>query len=428
MKKRTVLVVVALTLVLALVLSTVVQAANPESSRVRALIGFDPAVNEPAREALLAKFSGVVEMELPIIDGALILLPLPAVSGLAGEPAIRFVEMDQRVSAFPKPPWAGGPGGPDEEEPPPQVIPTGVDRVDAELSANTAYGIKVAVIDTGIDYTHPDLDGNYKGGYDYVNNDADPIDDNGHGTHVAGIIAAEDNDIGVVGVAPQAWLYAVKVLDRRGDGWLSDVIAGINWAAENDMDVANLSLGAKGQSQALHTAVVNATLAGVTLVVAAGNESDDAEGYVPATYDEVITVSAIADFDGQSGGLASSKYYGRGRFKTEQKDDAFAYFSNYGQDIDLAAPGVEIYSTSVKGKYETLSGTSMAAPHVAGAAALYIFTNAPSPDDVNGDGVDTVAEVVCQALRNAGWKQGDYEYFSSDQDIYPEPLLKVDAL
>jgi subtilisin family serine protease len=194
------------------------------------------------------------------------------------------------------------------------------------------------------------------------------------------------------------------------------------------MDIANLSLGAKGQSEALHTAVANATVAGVTLVVAAGNESDDAEDYIPATYDEVITVSAIADFDGQPGGLASPEYYGRGRFKIEQQDDAFAYFSNYGQDIDLAAPGVEIYSTYTNGKYETLSGTSMAAPHVAGAAALYIFTNAPMPDDVNGDGTATVTEVVCLALQNAGWVSGDYKYFSGDPDIYPEPLLKADAL
>lgn len=420
MKKRFVFVALALVLAVALVLGTGVQAAGPDSSRVRVIVAFDSAVNEPARDALVTKFGGVVDRELPIIGGAVVLLPLRAVSALAGEPGVKFVELDQRVVAFPKPPWAGGPGGPDEE-PPPQELPTGIDRIDAETNDNTGYGVKVVVIDTGIDYTHPDLDANYKGGYDFVNNDTDPMDDNGHGTHVAGIIAAEDNEIGVVGVAPEAWLYAVKVLDRRGSGWLSNIIAGINWTVENEMDVANLSLGAKGESQALHMAVINATNAGVILVVAAGNDSGDADTYIPATYDEVITVSAIADFDGEPGGAAPSQFFGKGRFKTEQEDDAFAYFSNYGVDIDLAAPGVAIYSTWKKGGYETLSGTSMSAPHVAGAATLYIASQQALGPDL------TPAE-VCQALQEAGWQAGDHEYFTGDPDGYPEPLLKADAL
>ncbi len=424
MKKKFAFISLALALILTLVLGSTVQAAGPNSSRVRALVAFYPEVNQPARDALMDKFGATQVKELPIIEGAVVLLPIPAISALSGEPGVKLVEMDQRVSAFSKPPWAGGPGN-GEEQQPPQEIPTGINRIDADLNSNTGAGVKVAVIDSGIDYSHPDLDANYKGGYDFVNNDNDPIDDNGHGTHVAGIIAAEDNDIGVIGVAPEAYLYAVKVLDKKGNGWLSDVIAGIGWCTDPNgdedtsdrMDVANLSLGAKGSSLALHEAVINATNIGVTLVVAAGNESNDADAYIPATYDEVITVSAIADFDGQFGGLANSQVYGKGRFQTIQEDDAFAYFSNYGTDIDLAAPGVSIYSTYKGGGYETLSGTSMAAPHITGAAALYILTNPGS----------TPSQVL-QGLKSAGWDSGNPEYFTNDPDNYEEPLLNAAGL
>ena len=427
--RRYILIVLALALILALAFGTIAQAAGPNSGRVRAMVAFYPTVNEPARDVLLAKFGGEKYRDLPIIDGAVVFLPLPAVSALAGEAGVKFVELDQTVTAFPKPPPTQ----------PAEVLPTGVNRIDAELNSNKGTGIKVAVIDTGIDYTHPDLAANYKGGIDYVNDDADPKDDNGHGTHVAGIIAARDNDIGVMGVAPEAWLYAVKVLNSAGSGWISDIAAGIGWATDpngdgntsDHLDVANLSLGAKGTSTALHTAVINATNAGVTLVVAAGNDAADADAYIPATYDEVITVSAIADFDGLPGGLAASRYFGNKHFPTEQKDDAFAYFSNFGADIDLAAPGVSIKSTWTGGTYKTISGTSMAAPHVAGAAALYIYTQHPAPADVNGDGVATVTEVVRQALQTAGWHSSDGltgGYFTGDPDGIPEPLVKAATL
>jgi subtilisin len=425
MKKRFVGISLGLVLVLVLIFCTGVQAAGPGPNPVRALVAFNPEVNQPAKDVLLDKFGASFEKELPIINGLVVLIPQPALNALANETGVKVVELDKRVSAFPKPPWAGGPGGHDEEETPPQETPTGIDRIDANLNDNTGAGVKVAVIDTGIDYTHPDLSTNYKGGFDFVNNDNDPMDDNGHGTHVAGIIAAEDNDIGVVGVAPEAHLYAVKVLDKRGSGWVSDIIAGIGWCTDPNgdedtsdrMDVANLSLGAPGQSSALHAAVINATDCGVTLVVAAGNESDNAGAYIPAAYDEVITVSAIADFDGQPGGLANSQQYGKGRFKTVQDDDAFAYFSNFGSDIDLAAPGVDIYSTWINGGYKTLSGTSMAAPHVAGAAALYIKMHPSS-----------LPAQVLEGLLIAGWHSGDDKYFTGDPDTIPEPLLNAAGL
>ncbi|MBI2858811.1 MAG: S8 family peptidase [Chloroflexi bacterium] len=375
------------------------------------MVAFFPAVNEPAREALLNKFGALKIRNLPIIDGSVVLLPLPALGAIVREAGVRLVEVDQRVSAFPKP------GGGTQ---PAQVVPTGIDRINAENLANTGAGVKVAVIDTGIDYTHPDLSAVYVSGIDYANDDNDPKDDNGHGTHVAGTVAAQNNSIGVVGVAPGVALYAVKVLDKNGSGWLSDVIAGIGWAKDNQMAVANMSLGAKGSSDALHTAVINATIAGVTLVVAAGNDSADAAAYIPAAYDEVITVSAIADFDGQPGGLASSKSYGRGRFAIVQKDDAFSYFSNYGAVVDIAAPGMDINSTWLGGTYKSISGTSMATPHVAGAAALYKASN-PSA---------TPAQVRT-ALRDNGWKSTDGlagGYFTGDPDSYPEPLAKATGL
>ncbi|MHC4310790.1 MAG: S8 family peptidase, partial [Planctomycetota bacterium] len=196
----------------------------------------------------------------------------------------------------------------------------------------------MAVLDTGIDYKHPDLDDNCYGGVNVINPRKDYRDDNGHGTHVAGIIAAEDNDIGVVGVAPEAYLYGVKALDRNGSGWLSDIIAGLEWCVNNRMDIVNMSLGADSDIQAFHDAC-DAASATVILVAAAGNDGGAVD--YPAAYGSVIAVSATDSSDG----LAS--------------------FSNYGNEIEIAAPGVNILSTYKGGGYETHSGTSMAAPHVA---------------------------------------------------------------
>ncbi|MEA1905705.1 MAG: S8 family serine peptidase, partial [Euryarchaeota archaeon] len=210
-------------------------------------------------------------------------------------------------------------------------------------------GVKVAVLDTGIDYTHEDLDSNYKGGYDFVFSDSDPFDDsyNSHGTHVAGIIAAERNGVGVVGVAPNASIYAVKVLDGSGYGLASWVIAGIEWAVENDMDVVVMSSGTEEDSQPLQDACRNAHDSGVILVAAAGNTYGGNVTY-PARHDSVIAVTAT----NLNGSPAS--------------------FSPVGPEIEFAAPGVNILSTTRGDCYGYLSGTSQAAPHVAGTAALII--------------------------------------------------------
>jgi subtilisin len=189
----------------------------------------------------------------------------------------------------------------------------------AHTSGNKGTGIKIAVLDTGIDYSHEDLDDNYIGGYDVVFDDDDPFDDNtySHGTHIAGIIAAEQNGIGVAGVAPEAELYAVKVLDGGGFGLLRWIIEGIEWAVDNKMDIVNLSL--EGMDfQSLQQACDSAYDAGVILVAAGGNTYGGNVRY-PAAYDSVIAVTAT------------------------DASDMRAYFSPMSLDLELAAPGVWIY-------------------------------------------------------------------------------------
>jgi subtilisin family serine protease len=318
-------------------------------------------------------------------------------SSLANDPRVAFVEPDIELTAFPKPPWAGGGGGGDST-PPPQETPWGVNRIDAALSNGTGAGVRVAVIDTGIDLTHPDLAGNVEDGFNALHPGDPAEDDNGHGTHVAGTIAAVDNAIGVVGVAPNATVVAVKVLDRRGRGWVSDIVNGIDWVttqntdgnANNDIQVANMSLGGRGTSSAMSIAISTATNSGCIFAVAAGNDSANAANYIPASYPFVICVSAL------------------------DQNDNFAYFSNYGAVVDVIAPGVNIPSLYKKGGYKTLSGTSMASPHVAGSIALWL-------DD--GDHATDFASVKAGIINN-GWP-GPWD---GDPDNYPEPLVNAEPL
>lgn len=242
-----------------------------------------------------------------------------------------------------------------EEE---KEIPWGVKRVNAPAAWNWTTGkeVKVAVIDTGIDYTHPDLKENYVEGYNVINKTNDPMDDQGHGTHVAGTIAAIRDLKGVVGVAPNAKLYAVKVLDKNGSGQFSWIIDGIQWAVEHKMNVINMSLGGRTSSDALKMAVDKAKESGITVVCAAGNDSGPVN--YPAKYESAIAVSAL------------------------DTNDKIASFSSRGPEIDFIAPGVSIYSTYKGGGYKTASGTSMASPHVAGLAALAISAGAKTPDEV----------------------------------------------
>jgi hypothetical protein len=225
------------------------------------------------------------------------------------------------------------------------VIDWGVSRIGADKIWDTATGIgvTVAVIDTGIEMTHPDLQGKVTKGYDFVNDKESPEDDNGHGTHVAGIVMAARNDTGVVGVSHGTSVMPVKVLNSAGSGYISDVAKGIYWATDNGAQIINLSLGAPVDTDVLRNAVNYASSKGVLLVAAAGNEYGAPCQY-PAAYGNVICVVAT------------------------DSSNRLASFSNVGGE--LAAPGVSNYSTFLGGTYRYLSGTSMAAPHVAGSLAL----------------------------------------------------------
>ncbi len=279
-------------------------------------------------------------------------------SALAEDPRVKNVEPDGEVRAIG------------------ETLPWGVDRVDADLSSTKAgdgsgsVNIGIAVIDTGIDKAHPDL--NIVGGVNYSGgNSSNWTDGNGHGTHVSGTAAAKDTGSGVVGVAPGAKLWSVRVLGPSGSGSISGVIAGVNWVAARSADiaVANMSLGG-GISPSLDGAVKNAIGAGVTFCVAAGNSNADANSSSPARVPEAITVAA------------------------SDSNNNFASFSNWNLGVvDLIAPGVSILSTYKGGKYATMSGTSMASPHCAGGAALcYLKLKAdnqadsskpaPTPDNI----------------------------------------------
>ncbi len=212
-------------------------------------------------------------------------------------------------------------------------------------------GVIVAIVDTGVDYNHPDIAANYYiGGYDFINNDADPVDDNGHGTHVAGIAAAvTNNGVGVAGIS-QSKIMAEKVLSASGSGSYSAVASGITHAANNGAKVISMSLGGGFKSNTLQNAVNYAWNKGALIVAAAGNDNSGKISY-PAAYPNVIAVSAL------------------------NPDDSFAYYSNHGKKIELAAPGTGVYSTYPGGGYATMSGTSMATPFVSGSAALVLSKN-----------------------------------------------------
>jgi subtilisin len=344
-------------------------------------------------------------------------VPEGRLRALQNDPEVVAIEPDVEVQAFPHQVTVAG-GGTPMLTVNGETIPTGVARagINAAAPATDVSGVGVAVLDTGISLSHPDL--NVAGGVSYIRGNKNGNDDNGHGSHVAGTIGAKLNGAGVQGVAPNARLYAVKVLDRWGSGALSAIISGIDWVTKNaaakGIRVANMSLGFQGSSPALNTALDNSVNAGVTYVVAAGNSGMDAQFFTPANHPRLITVSALADSDGKCGGLGAATGYGA--------DDTFATFSNWGVPVDIAAPGVNIFSTYKDGGYATSSGTSMASPHVAGAAALFVA-------DSLAAGIAPSPAAVKQGLLDAATPQNDYDYsderggFTGDRDAYPEPLL-----
>ena len=347
-------------------------AAAPDEYIVVLRDGADPRA--VAREHANQHAVGVEHVYEHALRGYAGRIPPQRLARVQADPRVRFVAPDRDVQAHA------------------QSQPTGISRIGGsaeQRSANSGAGVGVAVLDTGVDLSHPDLQP-VVNGKTCVKGTKNAADDNGHGTHVAGTIAARDNAIGVVGVAPAASIYAVKVLNRNGTGAWSGVICGIDWVTANasKIQVANMSLGSTGaatpsnadctnsNNDALHMAICRSVKAGVTYVVSAGNSAADTGGFVPAAYEEAIAVSALADFDGAAGGGAPATC-------RADVDDTLADFSNFGATVDIAAPGVCIQSTTRGGGYGLNSGTSMAAPHVAGAAALQKASNpAATPADV----------------------------------------------
>ena len=361
--------------------------ATPPSEMVRAIIVF----KEKQDIASVRSLGGEVITTYRIIPGLAARVPERALEELRKNPAVAYVELDGIVHV------SG------------QQVPWGITRIGAPSawSSSTGAGIKVAILDTGIQYDHPDLAANIKGGISVVGdeNSTDPAkwnDVHGHGTRVAGTVAAVNNDIGVVGAAPAAWLYAVKVLADNGEGYVSDIIEGMDWCVQNGMQVLNMSYGSSDYSQSENDACSRAYSAGLLLVAAAGNDGDGDPNTIeisyPAAYDSVIAVGA-----------------------TDNNDQAPSW-SNSGPFLELAAPGVSVLSTYKGSTYAWANGTSMASPHVAGTAALLWAKN---PSLTNAQ-VRSILQQTAQDLGPAG-KDNVYGYglvmapkYGVDVSISPE--------
>ncbi|MCH7903847.1 MAG: S8 family serine peptidase [Armatimonadetes bacterium] len=349
----------------ALTLGAPLTAVAQGGDRVPVIISFSHQPG-PAEQALVRGAGGTIKYTYRLVRAIAATIPSAAIDGLERNPNVIAVDLDGIVYAI------------DAE----LDNTWGVKRTGAGFvhdGGNKGLGVKVAIIDSGIDYTHPDLDGNFMGGYDFVNNDNDPMDDYKHGTHVAGTVAAEDDGVGVVGMAPLASLYGVKVLNSSGSGSWSDIIAALQWCVDNGIQVTNNSYGSSSDpGVAVKAAFDNSYAAGIIHVAAAGNSGNrkgkgDKVGY-PARYASVIAVASTTS------------------------DDTRSSFSSTGPDVEIAAPGSNIKSTKLGGGYVNFSGTSMASPHVAGAAALVIAAGMTLNTDVRAQLIMTADD-----LGDAGW-------------------------
>ncbi|MGH9776897.1 MAG: S8 family serine peptidase [Candidatus Acidiferrales bacterium] len=343
-----------------------------------------------------------------------------------------------------------------------QTVPKGVNRINAEpgMAANNGNSIRVAIFDTGLDFNHPDLAANinfdlsadcefFQGLGFCFQGGGFGQDDHWHGTFVGGVVAALNDGTDVIGVTPVAQLIAVKVLDYTGSGYFTDITAGVDYVrglnlnASTRVHVANMSLGARCSVctdnssdltvRAFHDAVRALVNSGTTLVVSAGNDGADAFDTVPASFDEVITVSAISDSDGQPGGLGPSQQLTSG---PPMADDSFAWFSNFGPDVDVTGPGV--LELSLNGSWmgtttRISSGTSFSSPHAAGVAAMFYRHRIDSGQGLPSPGV------VRQALIETGechegagsvfhGTVGCAEVWPGDPDGLKEPLVRADNI
>ncbi|QHT58872.1 S8 family peptidase [Paenibacillus lycopersici] len=240
-------------------------------------------------------------------------------------------------------------------------IPWGVQEIRAPQawSSTTGHRVKVGIIDTGVDFSHPDLKQSLGRGINLLNRGTLPHDDNGHGTHIAGTIAAANQVHGMIGVAPRATVHPVKAFDHNGSAFVSDIVLGIDWCVRSGMDIVNMSFGMKTRSKSLLTAVNNAFNAGVIIVASSGNDGKRKSIDYPARYPQTIAVGAT------------------------NRLRRIAPFSNRGMYIDVYAPGDKILSSWLRGKYNEMSGTSMATSHVSGAIALLLaYRPGMSPTEI----------------------------------------------
>ncbi|MBN7741772.1 S8 family peptidase [Bacillus velezensis] len=342
------------------------QAAGKSNGEKKYIVGFKQTMSTMSaakKKDVISEKGGKVQKQFKYVDAASATLNEKAVKELKKDPSVAYVEEDHVAKAYA------------------QSVPYGVSQINAPALHSqgfTGSNVKVAVIDSGIDSSHPDL--KVAGGASMVPSETNPFQDyNSHGTHVAGTVAALNNSVGVLGVAPSASLYAVKVLGADGSGQYSWIINGIEWAIANNMDVINMSLGGPSGSAALKAAVDKAVASGVVVVAAAGNEGtsggSSTVGY-PGKYPSVIAVGAV------------------------NSSNQRASFSSVGSELDVMAPGVSIQSTLPGNKYGAYNGTSMASPHVAGAAALILSKH---PNWTNTQ--------VRSSLENTTTKLGDAFYY-----------------
>jgi subtilisin len=362
------------------------QIDNPPSGPVRVLIGF----NRPpgaAEEALVRGVGGHVRYTYRLVPAIAATVPGPAIATLQQARGVLRVEPDRTVRKLDHAAELDNTWGV-------KRIGAGTVHHDSnQLGASTAGPVTVAVIDTGVDYNHPELAALFdpaRRGWDFVNGDADPMDDEGHGTHVAGTVAAAKDGVGVVGVAPAVRLYALKVLDHKGSGYWSDIIAALQWAVDHDVQVTNNSYGAgQNPGTTVQQAFAAAEASGLLSIAAAGNSGNcggkgNSIGY-PARYASVVAVTATNSSDGRP------------------------CFSSTGAEAELAAPGVSITSTRLGGGYVVYNGTSMASPHVAGVAALVIGAGI---GDTNGNGRvnDEVRSLLAETAQDLGAAGHDPQY------------------
>jgi subtilisin family serine protease len=345
------------------------------SPEIAVIVSFAEGRYDPA---VVGAAGGKVAEEFEDMGMLYAVVPPSAFVSLVQNPAIEFVESDMQFEIA-------------EASTSEYSESWALEEIGAEpvhSSNYTGKGIKIGFLDTGIDYNHPELAPNYKGGYDFVNSDNDPMDDNGHGTHVAGILAGARNGKGIVGAAPDAEIYAIKVSDARGKGSFSGLVKGINWSIENGMDIVTMSITGKGGSKALAKAVDTAyNEHGLVLVAAVGNGSGDV--LYPAAYEQVIGVGSVT------------------------RDNKLSSFSLTGSEVELVAPGSGIKSAAIGGEYRLSSGTSMATPLVTGALALLLESDEKAWEDtgmVDGDGAwtnDELRQVLRDTAKDLGAKGKD---------------------